>query len=76
MGNNEAAVRLSQYLDQLNAYTENRKVYDEQIVTAVVQSLGKLGDKFAFDYLMRVKFLNYSAAIKAEADAAINKIKW
>jgi hypothetical protein len=76
MTTNEAAVRLSKYLDELNGYTENKKVYDEQIVTAVLQSLGKLGDKVAFDYLMRVKFLNYTAAIKVEADAAIAKIKW
>ncbi|MBN2352415.1 MAG: hypothetical protein JXD23_07590 [Spirochaetales bacterium] len=76
MGTHEAAQRLALYLNFLNIYTEKRKVYDEQIVTEVVDGLGRLGDKVAFDYLMNVKFLNYSARIKTNADEAIKSLKW
>ncbi len=76
MNTHEAAQRLSVYLDFLNAYTDRTKVYDERIVLETVTSLGRLGDKVAFDYLMNVKFLNYSATIKTSADEAIKKLKW
>ncbi len=76
MGTHEAAQRLSLYLNLLNMYTEKKKVYDEQIVLEVVESLGRLGDKVAFDNLMNVKFLNYSARIKTNADDAIKSLKW
>jgi hypothetical protein len=76
MGTHEAAQRLALYLDFLNVYTERKKVYDEQIVLDVIDSLGRLGDKVAFEYLMNVKFLNYSATIKTNADEAIKNLKW
>jgi hypothetical protein len=76
MGTHEAAQRLALYLDFLNMYTDKKKVYDEQIVVEVIDSLGRLGDKVAFDYLMNVKFLNYSATVKTNADEAIKNLKW
>jgi hypothetical protein len=76
MGTHEAAQRLVAYLDWLNAYTETKKVYDEQIVLETIESLGRLGDSAAFDNLMRVKFLNYNATIKTKTDDAIKKLKW
>ncbi|MCX7040340.1 MAG: hypothetical protein NT005_14550 [Spirochaetes bacterium] len=76
MGTHEAAVRLTQYLVLVNSYTEKAKGYDEQVVLAVIASLGQLGDKVGFDDLMYTQYLNYSAAVKKAARAALEKLKW
>ncbi len=76
MGTHEAAVRLTQYLVLLNSYTEKGKGYDAQIILAVLDNLGKLGDKVAFDDLMYTQYLNYSNSIKQAAKKALEKIKW
>ncbi|MCD6122261.1 MAG: HEAT repeat domain-containing protein [Spirochaetales bacterium] len=76
MGTHEAAVRLTQYLVLLNSYTEKGKGYDIQIMLAVLNNLGKLGDKVAFDDLMYTQYLNYSDSIKKAAKKALDKIKW
>ncbi len=76
MGTHEAAVRLTQYLVLLNSYTEKGKGFDEQIVLALLDNLGALGDKVAFDDLMYTQYLGYTAAIKKTARAALEKLKW
>lgn len=72
----EAAQKLTDYLALLNLYTEQKKVYDEQIVIETINSLGRLGQKLAFDVLMNVRFLPYNATIKNKADEALQSIKW
>ena len=69
-------MRLTQYLVLINSYTEKGKGYDEQVVLAVIACLGQLGDKVAFDDLMYTQYLNYSAAVKKAARAALDKLKW
>jgi len=76
MGTHAAAERLTLYLNILNAFTENKKPYDSQIILAVVNNLGKLGDKVAFDDLMYTKYLNYTNEIKDAAQRAIKNLKW
>jgi len=76
MNTHEAAVRLTQYLVLLNSYAEKGKVFDDQIVFAVLTNLGALGDKVAFDDLMYTQYLNYSAGVKKAARAALDKLKW
>jgi hypothetical protein len=76
MSTHEAAVRLTQFLVLINSYTEKGKAYDDQVVFAVLQNLGVLGDKVAFDDLMYTQYLNYSAAVKKAARAALDKVKW
>jgi HEAT repeat protein len=76
MNTHEAAVRLTQFLVLINSYTEKGKAYDNQIVFAVLQNLGALGDKVAFDDLMYTQYLNYATAVKEAARAALNKVKW
>ena len=76
MNTHEAAVRLTQFLVLINSYTEKGKVYDDQVVFAVIQNLGTLGDKVAFDDLMYTQYLNYSAGVKKAARAALDKVKW
>ena len=74
MGNHEAAVRLSLYLDILNSDKENGKNVDEEIVLAVMRNLGSLGDRYAFDFLLYARYLDYSEQIKKTASEAINKL--
>jgi hypothetical protein len=76
MGTHEAAVRLTQYLVLLNSYAEKSKGYDEGIVLTVLNTLGALGDKVAFDDLMYTQYLNYSTTVKKAARASLDKLKW
>jgi hypothetical protein len=76
MGTHAAAERLTLYLNILNAYMENNKKHDTQIMLAVIHNLGKLGDKIAYDDLMYIKYLSYSGEIKAAAQKAIKNLKW
>jgi len=72
----EAAHKLTEYLGLLNLYTEQKKVYDEQIVIETINSLGRLGQKLAFDVLMNVRFLPYNTMIKSKAEEALQNLKW
>jgi hypothetical protein len=45
-------------------------------VFAVLQNLGALADKVAFDDLMYTQYLNYSTGVKKAARAALDKLKW
>jgi hypothetical protein len=76
MSSHDAAVRLTQYLVLLNSYTEKGKAYDDLVVNAVLQNLGALGDKVAFDDLMYTQYLNYPSAVKKAARTALDKLKW
>ena len=63
MNTHEAAVRLTQFLVLINSYTEKGKSYDDAVVFAVLQNLGALADKVAFDDLMYTQYLNYSTGV-------------
>jgi len=76
MQTHEAAVRLTQYLVLLNAYTERSQEFDNIIVLAVVENLGRLGDKTAFDDLLYARYLSYSSEIKQAAREAVERLKW
>jgi HEAT repeat protein len=76
MGSHEAAVRLTQYLMLLNSFTEGIQEYDGRIVLAVVENLGKLGDKTAFDDLMYAQYLSYSPEIKVAIRRALERLNW
>jgi hypothetical protein len=76
MGTHEAAVRLTQYLVLLNAYTERQQEFDNIIVLAVVENLGILGDKTAFDDLLYAQYLSYSSEIKNAAREALDNLNW
>lgn len=76
METHEAAIRLTQYLVLLNAYTERRQEFDNIIVLAVVENLGFLGDKTAFDDLLYAQYLSYSSEIKNAAREALDNLRW
>ncbi|MFP4364017.1 MAG: hypothetical protein ACLFR1_09115 [Spirochaetia bacterium] len=75
-GTAEAAERLTIYLGLINSYTENENPYDEQIVLAVINNLGDLGDPVAFDYLLYTTYLNYSNNVKETAREALDELDW
>lgn len=76
MGTSEAAQALSLYLQLINTETEQGKSFDEQIALAVVNNLGTLGDKTAFDYLLYVGYLQYPETVKRAARDALQKLRW
>jgi len=76
METHEAAIRLTQYLVLLNAYTERQQEFDNIIVLAVVKNLGLLGDKTAFDDLLYAQYLSYSSEIKNAAREALENLRW
>lgn len=75
MKTTEAAQTLTLHLQLLNAETDSGKAPDEQISLAVIENLGKLGDKTAFDHLLFVSYLPYPATIKAGARDALKKLR-
>ncbi len=76
MGTTEAAQTLSLYLQIINTETEQGKSFDEQIALAVVNNLGRLGDKTAFDYLLYIGYLQYPESVKKAARDALQKLRW
>ncbi len=74
MNTHEAAVRLALYLDILNSDVERGKNVEDEVVLAVIQSLGDLGDKVAFDYLLYAGYLDYSDSIKRAARDSLNRL--
>ncbi len=76
MGTTEAAQALSIFLGLLNSDTEQNKTYNEQILLAVIQSLGALGEKSAFDYLLYVGYLDYPETVKQAARDALARLEW
>lgn len=76
MGTTEAAQALSIFLGLLNSDTEQNNTYNEQILLAVIQSLGALGEKSAFDYLLYVGYLDYPETVKQAARDALARLEW
>jgi HEAT repeat protein len=74
MGTDEAAERLSDYLDVLNNYTENIRPYDTQIMLAVVKNLNQLGKMAAYNSLLYASFLDYPNTVKTEIRNALKNL--
>jgi hypothetical protein len=74
--NTEAVKTLIRYL----AYQNNRQqsgvtARDNRIVIATIRSLGRTGNRLAYEELMRVKYVGYASVVEREADAALKKLK-
>lgn len=76
MGSSEAARALALQLGYFNSQTEKTGEYDETVILALVNALGELGDKAAFDYLLYIGYLNYPDKIQAAARDALNRLRW
>lgn len=68
---------LVNYLGVLNtAAAQNVSSVDEEVLLAVIESLGALGDKAAFDNLLYVTYLPYPETITTAARTALAGLKW
>ncbi len=76
LGTTDAAQSLSIYLGLLNSEMEKTKSYNERLMLAVIQALGDLGDKSAFDYLLYVGYLDYAETIKKASRDALARLAW
>jgi HEAT repeat protein len=76
MGSSDAAQALALQLGFLNSQTERSGEFDDAITMAVVQALGAIGDKSAFDHLLYISYLSYPEHIQAAAREALTHLKW
>jgi len=76
MGTTDSAQALSIFLGLLNSETEQKKIYNEQLMLTVIQALGDLGDKSAFDYLLYVGYLSYPETVKKASRDALARLAW
>ncbi|GHU88748.1 hypothetical protein FACS189476_06400 [Spirochaetia bacterium] len=76
MGSAEAAQALALQLGYFNSQMERRGAFDEPLTLGVVNTLGEIGAKIAFDYLLYISYLSYPESIQAAARAALGQLKW
>ncbi|MDL2228747.1 hypothetical protein LJC14_00680 [Treponema sp. OttesenSCG-928-L16] len=76
MGSSEAAQVLALQLGLLNSQMERTGEFDDAVILAVINALGNLGDKIAFDYLLYIGYLPYPEPIQLAAREALNRLKW
>lgn len=72
----ETASTLSSYLDFLNKQTEKNQPPSKAVVLSLINSLGDMGDKAAFDSLLYATYLDYPEEVIAAAKNALAKLKW
>ena len=76
MGTFESSQVLALQLGYYNSRTEYSGEYDSDIILTLVQALGDIGDKAAFDYLLYISYLNYPEHIQIAARDALNRLRW
>ena len=74
MDSDEAAVRLTDYLELLNTYTELDRPYDTQIVLAVIRNLQRLGRPGSYNALFYCTLLDYPTRVKEAAQEAMRAV--
>ena len=76
IGSSDIGNILSTYLDSLNKSMEQGNAPATTVILAVIKSLGSLGDKTAFDYLLYVTYLDYPEVVTSAAKEALANLKW
>lgn len=76
LASTQSAKTLSDYLAEINSKIESKTPFCQDVVIAVIKSLGVLGDKTAFDNLLYVTYLDYSEEVKNLARESLAKLKW
>ncbi len=71
-----AVTPLISYLEELNDRTENGSYVASDIALAVINTLGAIGDKAAFDSLLAVTYLNYEESVLTAAREALSGLRW
>jgi hypothetical protein len=77
LATSETGKALTDYLGILNGLTEKTGTYDEVLLLSVIRSIGKLGEKSAFDNLLYViLYQGYSEKIISASKEALAKLNW
>lgn len=71
-----AVVPLAKYLEELNSQKEKNETVSAEVVLSVIQTLGAIGDKSAFDSLLAVTYLNYPESVMSAARDALAGLRW
>lgn len=74
MDSDEAAVRLTDYLELLNTYTELDRPFDTEIVLAVIRNLQRLGRPGSYNALFYCTLLDYPSRVKEAAREAMRAV--
>ncbi|MFP4152479.1 MAG: hypothetical protein ACLFR8_10130 [Alkalispirochaeta sp.] len=75
MGNEEAAARLTDYLELLNTYTERDRPYDMQVLLATIRNLEILDDPDSYNALFMTTILeNYPDRVRDAAREAADTV--
>ena len=72
----DAVSPLISYLEELNARTEKGSPVSSEIALAVINTLGAIGNKDAFDSLLAVTYLNYEESVLTAAREALSGLRW
>ena len=72
----DAVNPLIKYLGELNQQLEYNNTVAQNVVLAVINSLGAIGDKQAFDSLLSVTYLNYPEPVLSAARQALAGLRW
>ena len=72
----DAVNPLIKYLGELNVQLEYNNSVAQNVVLAVINSLGAIGDKQAFDSLLSVTYLNYPEPVLSAARQALAGLRW
>jgi len=60
---------------QNNRRAEGMRVEKERIIIGVIRTLADLGDRAAYEEILRTKFVGYSHDVSRAADAALEKLR-
>ena len=64
------------YLEELNDSTEKGRNVPTDIVLSIINTLGAIGNKAAFDSLLAVTYLNYEESVLTAAREALSGLRW
>lgn len=72
----DVSALFSNMLSEFNSKAQKTELPSEDVTIALINQLGEMGDKSAFDNLLYVTYLNYSEKVKNKAKEALVKLKW
>lgn len=72
----KAVTPLTSYLEELNGRKENGEEVSSSVILSLINTLGAIGDKAAFDSLLAVTYLSYEEAILSAARQALSGLRW
>ena len=72
----ESVAQLCAYLEEFNGRKEKNENVSDTAVLAVINTLGAIGNKSAFDYLLAVSYLSYPDEVLSAAREALAGLRW